>query len=301
MFTSSRIRNYCFGLKQIGIRKQIVMFKMFGCTSKQKVILISESLEQIGEITSKFKQERLNQQERNVQIIKDLKDKVQNLKDSQVQQFEKITCTLEKWVQMISNQEEEFTEKIDSVSFIDIDEFINFTQDLDAQKLSYNDEFKLDLKQKLEALIENNIIGYDLYILVFQYSQQNKNWNQIQKIQTSAGGYRLCFISDNQISWKVYSKEKSEEYTKRQGIKIKKGFDQNCFFPQQYIKQKQLLINKSGSCINMIKVLESGQLMVEQCIEFETNYIFGATNNNGDYLVTWDYVTKDLQLRKYQE
>ncbi|CAD8194853.1 unnamed protein product [Paramecium octaurelia] len=159
---------------------------------------------------------------------------------------------------------------------------------------------------------QNKLIscGFDLYILVFQCSEQNSNWNLIQKIQTIAGGYRLCFISNNQFTFQpinqdvmeVYSKDqKGEEYSKSQGIKIKRGFDQNCFFPQQYIKQKQLLINKNGSCINVVKVLESGQLMVEQCIEFETNYIFGAANDNGDYLVTWDYVTKDLQLRQYQE
>ncbi|CAD8194854.1 unnamed protein product [Paramecium octaurelia] len=141
------------------IENKQLCLKCLAETSKQKVILISESLEQIGEITSNLKQERHTQQEKNVQVIKDLMDKVQNIKDSYLQQFEKISYTLERWVQMISNQEEEFNEKIDSVSCIDIGEFVNFVQELGTQKLSYNEEFKIDLKQKLEALIENNIIS----------------------------------------------------------------------------------------------------------------------------------------------
>ncbi|CAD8083145.1 unnamed protein product [Paramecium primaurelia] len=718
--------------KQEFDNKQLCI-KCLAETSKQKVILITESLEQIREITSNLKQERNNQKERNVQIINELMDKVQNLKNSYIQQFEKISCTLEKWVQMIQNQEEEFNEKIDTNQLIDIDEFFKFAQELGSQKLSYNEEFKLDLKNKLEALIQNNLIinciqslqnlesiknefqvndddndlqieceyhqkekiilfdlnevrslkkriacvqcvdefpstqyksikfvqakwkqvqtekqenmnnnskillqkvdniidcfdqikqnyikiiedlkskikenfneyinevrdynyklqqnwshlskeqiceiaenlskpnkskltqdplikqfqqqnkfinksvkdtllylqeceiillkkinfsqnpfrideleklkstqlcqddidnesyqniietnnpslvinltynysqnnlpyelqsdksikysnwchaitfnkdcsimltgcneqinvyvfedyirkqqqvlyghsgcvtvlqfmninnsfisasadssiliwqynlnnfwfcqqqlkghfyqincllvnqdentifssgddkqiiiwkndqqweisqsiqdhtfsvyglslndsqnkliscGFDHFILIFEYSQQNKYWSLVQKILTNSGGYRLGFINDNQFTFQPINQDvmevylidiQSQLYTKTQGIKIKKGFDQNCFFPQQYIKQKQLIINKSGQCINIIRVLNSGQLIVEQCIEFQTNYIFGALCDNGDYLVTWDYVTKELQVRKYQE
>ncbi|CAD8097166.1 unnamed protein product [Paramecium sonneborni] len=158
---------------------------------------------------------------------------------------------------------------------------------------------------------QNRLIscGFDHFILVFEYSENQNKWNQVQKIQTNIGGYRLGFITDNLFTFQpinqdimeAYSMDQNNKYVKTTAIAIKKGFDQNCFFPLQYIESKQIIVNKSGSNINIIKIHESGQLTVEQFIQFETNYIFGKASDNGEYLVTWDYITKELQVRKYLE
>ncbi|CAD8209465.1 unnamed protein product [Paramecium pentaurelia] len=41
--------------------------------------------------------------------------------------------------------------------------------------------------------------------------------------------------------------------------------------------------------------------MTEQSIEFGTQFIYGYMTDDGQYLITWDYKSKEIQIRKYEE
>ncbi|CAD8067413.1 unnamed protein product [Paramecium primaurelia] len=92
----------------------------------------------------------------------------------------------------------------------------------------------------------------------------------------------------------------NKQYTKIKDIPVKGGSD-NCFFASQYIKSKCMLVNKNGSNVSLIRKKQNGEFMTEESIEFGTQYIFGYMTDDGQYLITWDNQSKEIQIRKYQE
>ncbi|CAD8120546.1 unnamed protein product [Paramecium sonneborni] len=72
------------------------------------------------------------------------------------------------------------------------------------------------------------------------------------------------------------------------------------FFPQQYIKSKQLLVSKRNN-INLIRKSENGEFKFEYSIKFGNINLFGQMNDIGDYLITWDNSSKEIQIWKYIE
>ncbi|CAD8162608.1 unnamed protein product [Paramecium octaurelia] len=152
--------------------------------------------------------------------------------------------------------------------------------------------------------------GYDKLILIIEYSEQNRNWIPIQKINVDCYGIRLCFINNTlftfQPTWNnsmhVYEMNSLSKYfTKTKDIIVNQGNDDTIFFPQQYIKQKQLLLNKHDIYINIIRIKQTGQFKLEQSIQFGNYRIFGSLSDDGDYLITWDEISKEIQIRKYTE
>ncbi|CAD8131261.1 unnamed protein product [Paramecium sonneborni] len=93
----------------------------------------------------------------------------------------------------------------------------------------------------------------------------------------------------------------NKQYSKTKDLIVKCGSDGACLFPQQYIKQKCLLVNKNGQNINLIKRKENGDFITQQSIDFGTSSLFGIMSDNGEYLITWDDISKEIQIRKYQE
>ncbi|CAD8123290.1 unnamed protein product [Paramecium sonneborni] len=159
---------------------------------------------------------------------------------------------------------------------------------------------------------QNQVIscGVDNLILIIEYSELNRNWIVIQKINVDCYGIRLCFIDDNLFTFKpyngnlmyVYEKNSvSKQFTKTKDIIVNQGNDYNILFPQQYIKQKQLLVNRHNEYVNFIRKRENGEFKLEQSIEFNTNLIFGSLSDDGDYFITWDESSKEIQIRKYTE
>ncbi|CAD8069673.1 unnamed protein product [Paramecium sonneborni] len=159
---------------------------------------------------------------------------------------------------------------------------------------------------------QNKLIscGSDNLILIIEYSSQDKKWSIIQKIKVENYGIRICFINDNIFTFQPYSKEQmhiyelnntNKQYSKTKDLIVKCGSDGACLFPQQYIKQKCLLVNKNGQNINLIKRKENGDFITQQSIDFGTSSLFGIMSDNGEYLITWDDISKEIQIRKYQE
>ncbi|CAD8215242.1 unnamed protein product [Paramecium octaurelia] len=161
----------------------------------------------------------------------------------------------------------------------------------------------LSLNEKQDKLIS---CGYDLFILIIEQSQ----W-VIQKIAVEYFGLRLCFINNNVFTFQprvsnymhIYEiNSTNKQYSKINQIDVKSDSDQCSYqFPQQYIKSKCILVNKNGKNVNLIRKNKKGHFIIQQSIQFEHNGIYGSMSENGDYLITWDVRSKEIQIRKYQE
>ncbi|CAD8077812.1 unnamed protein product [Paramecium sonneborni] len=170
------------------------------------------------------------------------------------------------------------------------------------------DVYGLSLNNQQNQLIS---CSYDNTILVIGKSWWNKKWSVIQKINVEKYGHRLCFINDNLFTFQPYAQDcmhiyefnnQNKQFIKKKTFQVKCGTDYNSqLFPQQFIKSKNLLINKIGQFINLIKFKEDEEFLIEQSIDFETNCLFGSISDNGDYLITWDKKSEEIQIRKYTE
>ncbi|CAK94691.1 unnamed protein product (macronuclear) [Paramecium tetraurelia] len=171
----------------------------------------------------------------------------------------------------------------------------------------------LSLNQEGNSLIS---CGDDNQILIIKCTDEQR-WNVVQKIQ--GHGVRLSFISQESFAFQPWQSDKLELYTyepqigqyqKNKEIAIK-GSKQFCthLFPCSFIPSKHILLSKNAYNLNLIRLNTSSSILhgkLEQAIEF--NYpnnwlgtIFGTMSENGDFLITWDSQSKQIQIRKYKE
>ncbi|CAD8205161.1 unnamed protein product [Paramecium octaurelia] len=159
---------------------------------------------------------------------------------------------------------------------------------------------------------QNRVItsGRDKLILIIQRTSQDSKWNVIQKISVEEFGRRLCFINDNVFAFQPNCQEQMDVYemssTNKQYSKTKQIAvicSQSCqyWFPLQYIKQKCLLVNKNGQYVNLIRKNQNADFITQQTIDFGHDYLFGQMSEDGNYLITWDYKSKQIQIRNYQQ
>ncbi|CAD8173409.1 unnamed protein product [Paramecium pentaurelia] len=171
-----------------------------------------------------------------------------------------------------------------------------------------NSVYSLSLNEQQNELIS---CSHDLQILVIESKKSDKQWSVTQKIKLDIFGFRLCFINDRQFTYQPYFKEQmyiyerdsnSNQYKKIKEIFVKFGsFSDDCLFPQQFIKSKCLLVNKNGQNVNLIRKKENGDFLIEKFIEFDTYNIFGQLSNDGEFLITWDNGSNEIQIRKFRE
>ncbi|CAD8111320.1 unnamed protein product [Paramecium sonneborni] len=167
--------------------------------------------------------------------------------------------------------------------------------------------YSISLNDQQDTVIS---CGIDKMILVIEHSEQFKRWFVIYNITVDFYGKRLCFISNNLFTFQpndgnqmhVYEMNSvSKQFTKTKEITINQGFDDWQLFPQQYNKQKQILVNKHGEYVNFIKKTEKDGFKVEQSIQFNTNELFGQLSDDGEYFISWDGTSKQIQIRRYRE
>ncbi|CAD8169909.1 unnamed protein product [Paramecium pentaurelia] len=168
--------------------------------------------------------------------------------------------------------------------------------------------YSLSLNDQEDKVIS---CGLDGRVLVIEYSEQSKTWIVIQNIKVDCFGYRLSFINNNLFAFQprngnlmyVYEMNSvSKQFTKTKDIIVNQNNDDNYeLFPSQFIKQKQILVIKHGEYVNFIRKTEKDEFKVEQSIHFYTNILFGRLSDDGEYLITWDDSSKEIQIRKYKE
>ncbi|CAD8129955.1 unnamed protein product [Paramecium sonneborni] len=135
------------------------------------------------------------------------------------------------------------------------------------------------------------IIICDRIVIVGQ-----KKWTVRQKIKVDQYGFRLCFINNNQFTFQPYCYEQmqiyqidsnTKQYRKTKSIAVKCGSnDDSFFFPQQYLKSKCLLVNKNGNNVNLMRMKENNDFIIEQSIEFGHSDIYRQLSQDGEYLIT---------------
>ncbi|CAD8212656.1 unnamed protein product [Paramecium pentaurelia] len=179
-----------------------------------------------------------------------------------------------------------------------------------------------DLVYGLSINKEGNTLlscGKDNQILIMQGSRQME-WQIKQKIKLDGEGYRIGFITNRLFAFQsriprnrlfLYQlDENTQMFNKLQDVIVEGvGGNQTCaiFFPLVYIDNKQILISKNGQKVNLIKLTfsQSNQLFNQiQTIDygFQPNgWLFGTVTQDGEYLITWDQKSKNIQIRSYQE
>ncbi|CAD8163646.1 unnamed protein product [Paramecium pentaurelia] len=170
-----------------------------------------------------------------------------------------------------------------------------------------NSVYGLSVNQQQNKVVS---CGLDKLILIMEQQGQNKEWIVIQKITVESHAFRICFIDNNMFTLSQQSKEQisvyemnsiNQQFTKTRDIHVKCGSDSNYLFPQQYINQKCILMSKNGQYVNLIRKKLNAEFVTQQSIHFDTNSLYGGMSNDGDYLITWDYKSKQIQVRKYKE
>ncbi|CAK67029.1 unnamed protein product (macronuclear) [Paramecium tetraurelia] len=157
--------------------------------------------------------------------------------------------------------------------------------------------------------------GYDELILVIEKSNNNI-WEVKQKIKVDVG-FRLAFITSNIFVFQPYKREQlnfytydqlSQQYIQSKTLSIK-GSGQKCqqYFPQMFIPSKQILVSKNGHAINfiMFHFISSVEwecnlkyvISFDQCVN---GLIFGTVSENGEFLITWDQKSEQIQIRQFK-
>ncbi|CAK80212.1 unnamed protein product (macronuclear) [Paramecium tetraurelia] len=152
--------------------------------------------------------------------------------------------------------------------------------------------------------------GGDKQILILEQSQKNQIWTVIQQIMVEQYGDRLCFINNDLFTFQPYSQDtmlvfqrnNNHQYSKLKEIDVKGGSSGDSYlFPQQFIKTKSILLNKNGQNINILRQRGESDFINEYQIDFGTYYLFGQMTEDGEYLMTWDNKSTEIQIRRYDE
>ncbi|CAD8206680.1 unnamed protein product [Paramecium octaurelia] len=142
------------------------------------------------------------------------------------------------------------------------------------------------------------------------FESKNSNWIILQTIKVDKLGFRLCFInnftfvfqSENSINLSVYKFSQSDGlYQHIKNVLIENGNYCGNLFPSKYIRSKNIILNKNGNKVNLIKIPSDEEFILEEVIDFGTRAIFGNISYDGQYIATWDKNTKQIQIRKYVE
>ncbi|CAD8102832.1 unnamed protein product [Paramecium sonneborni] len=170
---------------------------------------------------------------------------------------------------------------------------------------------------------ERNLIiscGEDFQILVIEYLNLQNTWYVKQKIHVDQESYRINFINNNLFVFQpkcgptlyVYENINNgliSEFIKTKEISVH-GEYQICrpFFPSIVNRKKNVFINKNGYCLNIISLSqdkqETEEFRLKQVIHFGNQTygrIFGTLSDDGEYLLIWDYQSKEIQVWIYNQ
>ncbi|CAD8198785.1 unnamed protein product [Paramecium octaurelia] len=185
--------------------------------------------------------------------------------------------------------------------------WIKKNQWISKQTIKKQGVYGLSINQQQNKLI--SCVQED-QIAILEFSISEKIWVTKQQIPLQQKGIRVCFIDDNQFTIQTYQNDildfyemkNKDEFTKTKGIKVLKGQQDECpFFPLQYIKSQSLLVSKNCQYINILNNKQNGEFILQQSIEFQSSKLYGCMSDDAQYLITWDDVSKEIQIRKYQE
>ncbi|CAD8125395.1 unnamed protein product [Paramecium sonneborni] len=157
--------------------------------------------------------------------------------------------------------------------------------------------------------------GEDNIILFMERSNLNI-WEVKQKIPVKIFSLRMTFITNDVFSFSLaiysinffYSYDQStQQFLKTKELKYSNKKCQYVpHFQQIYIPQKQILVSKLGSKVYLIKFAFQSNIKFkcksQQVIKFKLSdaIIYGTMTSDGEYLITWDIMSQQIQIRQYK-
>ncbi|CAD8215398.1 unnamed protein product [Paramecium octaurelia] len=200
--------------------------------------------------------------------------------------------------------------------------WFNYEQQLNNQKITDHKDSVFGLAINKEG---NRIVscGKDKLILIIEKSNSHHPfWQVRQTITSNEFGYRICFINDNAIAFQpisyykgynngtdhlhIYTPDEDQIYTKSKEIMVAGG-GQIChyYFPSIYNSNKEILLVKNGYMVSLLRINDQfkgkNQYIFFNCLKFYKGLIIGTLSEDGEYFITWDAKSKEIQIRKYQE
>ncbi|CAK74580.1 unnamed protein product (macronuclear) [Paramecium tetraurelia] len=175
-------------------------------------------------------------------------------------------------------------------------------------------------KKQIEGLSINQegnkliTCGADHLILIIE--EIETQWQIKQKIEVQEFGYRISFINNDLFAFQPRNNylclfsfnPNTGLYQQNQDIQVQGG-EKNCdgLFPLLYLQKQQILISKNGINVNVLKFgfINSNDYYckLEQVIGFRFlsswgGLIYGTASHDGKYLITWDQISKEIQIRQ---
>ncbi|CAD8197729.1 unnamed protein product [Paramecium octaurelia] len=175
-------------------------------------------------------------------------------------------------------------------------------------------------KKQIEGLSINQegnkfiTCGADHLILIIE--ELETQWQIKQRIEVKEFGYRISFINNDLFAFQprnnylclFYFNPDTGLYQQNQDIQIQGG-QKNCdgLFPLLYLEKYQILISKNGLNVNILKFSftksNDYNCKLEQVIGFRflsswDGLIYGTASHDGEYLITWDQMSKEIQIRQ---
>ncbi|CAD8205586.1 unnamed protein product [Paramecium pentaurelia] len=150
--------------------------------------------------------------------------------------------------------------------------------------------------------------GEDKMIIIWEIDEF-KEWKQKQVIRNDDYGYRICFVEDDLLLWQPrninkaiifqWESNSNQFIQSNQNIQLNQSSNgyQN-FFPSIYNQYKQVVINKHGRYVYILKKEQNNTFLISQVIEVGHYCNYGSLSPNGEYLVIWDEGSKNFQIRK---
>ncbi|CAD8092488.1 unnamed protein product [Paramecium primaurelia] len=169
------------------------------------------------------------------------------------------------------------------------------------------DTFGLSINQKGDKLVSCNT-GQEILVLE---GSNTTEWKVMEKISTNAYGLRLCFITNDIIAFQergsrphehlqFYSLNSKEKLTQSN---VKGGYQAcNSLFPLSYVPSKQLIIDRNGYSVNVVRIKQVNSQQFEselvQYFEFKSEYIYGTVSKDGNILIIWNDKLEVIQFRR---
>ncbi|CAK76749.1 unnamed protein product (macronuclear) [Paramecium tetraurelia] len=145
---------------------------------------------------------------------------------------------------------------------------------------------------------------------IIVYQRSDNLWKFYQKISVQLWGYRLCFVGNNRFAFQpnasnimeIYELNQiTKQFTQINKVPVESDSKCDALFPQQFVKQKSILVNKNGCFVNLFRIMPNKTIQSQESIKFCSEQIYGALDKKGEYLITWDEYSQQVQLRKYKE
>ncbi|CAD8178965.1 unnamed protein product [Paramecium pentaurelia] len=192
-----------------------------------------------------------------------------------------------------------------SIKIWDKDQEWKCIQTLSVHK---NQITSISLSQSNQYLVSCS--SKDEQIFIFKFQVDQKLWIQFQAIKMDNWGFKVCFLENLTFAFQPFNNTKmyifqinnsNNQFIKECEVEVKAGNSCYHLFPLQFIQSKLMIINRNGGTINFIRKQENGSYITQFFIDYEADRIFGTMSEDGQYLITWDKQSQEIQIRQYRE